>query len=97
MTSEVKNFIELSDILKMRFECKGCKAALELALDEVKQGSIRQCPHCRAGWAAFQGADQGWNDHEGLFTGLAQGIQKAEGFSRGGVIGFSLKLEIKQP
>lgn len=95
MTSEVKNYIELSDIIRFRFECRGCKAIIELRLDDVKKGILGQCPMCREGWTSFHGADNVWHDHEQLFIGLAQGIKKAHELSTDGIIGFLLKLEIK--
>ena len=52
MTSQTKHFIELSDIVALRFECKHCHATVSLPISaDIKVESLRICPNCNEPWA----------------------------------------------
>jgi len=66
MTIQTKRYIELSDIISIRFTCNHCAATLSLVASDYKltQGKdakqnyfLRTCPSCGKYWADNQGAD----------------------------------------
>src|SRR5436305_10181708 len=52
MTSEAKYFIEVSDMIALRFECRRCQATVVLSLGavQVNVNKLRVCPNCDASW-----------------------------------------------
>jgi len=61
MTTQTKKFIELSDILALRFECKECHSELLISsLRDIskreQQGKLNTCPVCRKEWASVNGS-----------------------------------------
>lgn len=65
MTIQTKHFIEISDIVAVRFVCKHCDAGLTLSLSDPKlstgaerpQTFLSRCPSCGQDWAQFREAD----------------------------------------
>ena len=51
MTAQFKYFIELSDIIGIRCECKNpeCRATLLLPLNDMREALVC-CPRCTQGW-----------------------------------------------
>ncbi len=41
MTVQTRRFIDLADIIGLRFECKRCRASLELTLERLEQGTLQ--------------------------------------------------------
>jgi hypothetical protein len=61
MTTQTKKFLELSDILALRFECKKCGSELLISsLRDIsnrdEQGKLSNCPVCRNPWASVGGS-----------------------------------------
>ncbi len=61
MTSETKRFIELSDLLSLRLECKHCHSELLLSSlrslgTKEEQGKLNRCPVCSRDWALVNGS-----------------------------------------
>jgi hypothetical protein len=61
MTTQTKRFIELSDILALRFECKECHSELLVSsLQDISKreelGKLNNCPVCRKPWASISGS-----------------------------------------
>ncbi len=61
MTSETKKFIELSDILSLRFKCKHCESELLISsLRDIGKredlGKLSNCPTCGREWASVNGS-----------------------------------------
>ena len=61
MTTQTKRFIELQDILSLRFECKHCGS--ELLVSSLRDlssreefGKLNDCPVCRKPWASVSGS-----------------------------------------
>jgi hypothetical protein len=51
MTSKTNRYVELSDILSLRFECKQCGAAISLPLSNVcDYQRLESCPNCTKPW-----------------------------------------------
>jgi hypothetical protein len=60
MTTQTKKFIELADILALRFECKNCGSELLISSlrdmsKREEQGKLSDCPVCRKPWASISG------------------------------------------
>jgi uncharacterized Zn finger protein len=57
MTSQTKKYIELSDIIGLRFECKNaeCGASLTLPMleDINRTHPLQKCPNCGQVWVQF--------------------------------------------
>jgi hypothetical protein len=56
MTNQTQLFIELSDILSLRCECRNpeCRAVLVLPLTGTLNGALRKCPKCKGAWAGYE-------------------------------------------
>lgn len=51
MTTQVKSYIELSDIVAMRFECRQCQTTFSFLLTEkCDLRKFADCPNCAATW-----------------------------------------------
>jgi uncharacterized paraquat-inducible protein A len=55
MTLQTKRFIELADILSLRFECKECGASVALPPDGDAARATASCPACYKPWAVVGG------------------------------------------
>jgi hypothetical protein len=89
MTTQTKKYIELSDIVGLRFACKNekCGAVLTLPLAENINLThpLQKCPHCGVGWAVINGSG-----YEGYVQRFIEGIKRMEQ-----PFGFALTLELK--
>jgi len=57
MTSQTKKFIELTDMLSLRFECKHCNSELLISsLRDLELGTLNNCPVCGRPWASINGS-----------------------------------------
>lgn len=96
MTSQTKKFIELSDIIALRLECKNqkCKATLTTSVRDFRKGTLSACPVCKEPWATVNGSSC-----ELAVSEFMQAFHKLEGMLGGEghfPAGFSLTLEIKE-
>ncbi len=59
MTSQTQHFIEFSDILSLRCECRNpeCRAVLLLPLSGTLSGTLRKCPKCKSEWTGYEHSD----------------------------------------
>lgn len=63
MTVQTKRFIELSDILGLRIECRGCGCSITMlneadAIDTILRPDssvLVSCPSCRKKWTSLEG------------------------------------------
>jgi hypothetical protein len=99
MTVQTKQYIEVSDISAVRFECKTCHATLTLQLAEVfKTSALATCPNCNAWWAALaqgQTIEPTINTFVDAFRNLVDVLKRKKEIS-GGKDGFSFSLEIRR-
>jgi len=52
MTSQTKHYIELVDILALRFECADCKTSVSFLMSEsIDLRKLGVCPNCGQWWA----------------------------------------------
>jgi|SRR5579872_1749796 len=95
MTSQTKKFIELSDIIALRLECKNqeCKATLITSARDFRKGTLNACPVCKEPWAIVNGGSC-----ELAVSDFMQAFHKLESMLCAGNFpaGFSLMLEIKE-
>ena len=96
MTVQQKLFIELTDIVSLRFECKTCHAALQICLDSHRHGILRQCPACNADWALMNNGMASKNA-EMHFQNFMTVIKNLEALTKDVPLGFQMYLEIKSP
>ncbi len=61
MTSQTRKFIEIADIVGLRFECKNaeCGASLSLPLHQGvnRTDTLKNCPHCGKQWTMLNDSD----------------------------------------
>lgn len=55
MTITTKQYVELSDLLTFRFECKHkeCGGVLEIPFSRFDKGMLAKCPKCGHEWTAL--------------------------------------------
>ena len=57
MTSQTKHYIELSDIVALRFECKNCKTSVTFGMGQnFDLKKLSDCPGCKNTWV-YDGYD----------------------------------------
>ena len=100
MTSQMKQFIELSDMLSLRFECKHCKSELLLPsardLSEKEEcGRLNKCPACDKPWASINGST--CQPAIGKFLESLNTLRGMLGIHQGAFpAGFNLTIEVKK-
>lgn len=53
MTSQTRHYIELSDILALRFECRNCKTSVTFSLGQnFDLKKVSDCPSCKNTWVS---------------------------------------------
>ena len=58
MTIQTKQYIDLSDVVAFRFDCKQCGATLSLPLSDPRQKlALQHCPNCKTAWTMTTGLD----------------------------------------
>ncbi|MGB9409104.1 MAG: hypothetical protein WCA89_16335 [Terracidiphilus sp.] len=98
MASQEKHYIELSDILSLRFDCKHkqCGASFSLPLTQEKTQGIEKrlsnCPVCRREWA---GKEDGANGT--MIREFVEKLWKLKGQAQLADFNFRLYLELAQP
>jgi transcription elongation factor Elf1 len=80
MTKQTKHFIELSDIVALRFDCTHCGASLSLSLKSIDARKLRNCPNCNEPWAFADGQFS----IEKKIEELAASLRWMEQFMQGG-------------
>lgn len=95
MTEETKKFIELSDVLALRLECKYCGSGLSISsyrdlMKREEQGKLSNCPVCSREWASVSGSTC-----EMTIGQFVDCLNKLRGTLKTFPAGFVLTLEIK--
>ncbi len=97
MTSQTKKFIELADLLGLRFQCNECKASLFLPLTkDVNASRLRSCPHCNHPWLAVTNGTSGtsvYSDVSNLVDAVGRLASRFDG-SSGFPVGCSMLVEV---
>ena len=94
MTSEIQKFIELSDILALKLECKHCESSLAIpsSRDMARRediGKLSSCPVCQRPWATLAGTT-----YEPLIAKFVSSLNEIRKAFKDAPIGFILTLEI---
>ncbi len=90
MTSQTKHYIEMSDILSVRCDCKECGASLSLPLASNLAYSLFKCPKCGKPWVRFEGGT-----YELTITNFMKGMEELKGLLPNA--GFNLQFEVSAP
>jgi hypothetical protein len=101
VTIQTKHFIEVSDLLALRFACRYCDATLTLLLSDEKlstgehrpQTFLDNCPSCRRPWAEIAGTT-----YEPIIRKATVALRILQETLYGEAkapLGFSLMVEIK--
>lgn len=90
MTSQTKKFIEVSDILALRCECRHgkCRTSLTIPVEDVSGREMRLCPTCKESWAQLLESS-----YESLITEFVEKLRKLKEAEKH--LGCGLTLEIK--
>jgi Zn finger protein HypA/HybF involved in hydrogenase expression len=88
MTSQTKHYIEVSDILGIRCECKNCHAVLTLPLAKDVGNTLLKCPRCGKPWTRLENST-----HEIQVSEFAAKVETLAAQLPN--FGFLLSLEIK--
>ena len=93
MTSQTKRYIELADILALRFVCSRCGTNLSVPImKEIRLDALYQCPNCKESWTYLLGGavlDALLKQFVGSFNTIARNLE-ANHFP-----GFNLTLELR--
>jgi transcription elongation factor Elf1 len=95
MTSETKKFIELGDVLSLRFECKHCDSELMISSlrdigKQEEHGKLDKCPVCGRDWACVSGSSC-----EMTIAKFLESLNALRGVLKSFPAGFYLTLEVK--
>ena len=102
MTIRAKYFIDMSDLVSIRIECKRCKTTLSLAISEdLRVDSLNMCPNCKEPWFALPGSSTmqpSLADFVRSVNRMASALRDwRKAMDTLNLPGFSLELEIKGP
>lgn len=89
MTSQTQQFIELSDIVALRCECRNpeCRTVLLLPLSGALNGASQKCPKCKTAWSGYEHA----SSHEPDIQRFVDSLKYISQLK----LGCTLMLEIK--
>jgi len=95
MTSQTKKFIEVADIIGLRFECRNehCGASLTLTMLEAinRNSPLKECPNCGKQWARLTDAD-----YQPVFQALVDNLRKIAAAPIGCAFALEIKPEIQE-
>ena len=101
MTTQAKYFINPSDLVAVRFECRNCHTSVSVAIQErIGIEAMTICPSCRQPWLSLPSTSimptvaNFVKAANGLATALREWRQSLDAAS---VAGFDLQVEIKGP
>ncbi len=102
MTVQAKYFIDTSDVLSIRVECKHCRASVLLPIQkEFQANALGACPNCKKPWLALPTAQTFvpvLNEFASSLIEIATKLTEWRGkMEAAAVPGFSFDLEIRGP
>lgn len=99
MTHQTAHFLEMSDILGFKVECKQCHASVFLSKEaNVRLDRFRHCPNCNEPWfqlpegSTIEKSVKDFVDAFQHFEALLGRVEKVSGDGR-----FAFSLQIKEP
>jgi DNA replicative helicase MCM subunit Mcm2 (Cdc46/Mcm family) len=89
VTTQTKQYIELSDLLALRYECKECQTSVTVPIKGFDTVPVTHCPKCRKGWTIVDNTSYK-EDIEYFVTSAVRlkDVLRA--------MGFNLSIEVKQ-
>ena len=95
MTTQTQTFIELSDILTLKFTCDDCGCTLSIPVTrdlskKEEMDKLATCPMCRRFWTSH-----GQTSYHPAIAGFLTGLNTLQ-LTLSKKLGFSLAVEIKQ-
>jgi len=102
MTIQTKHFIDPSDIVSIRFDCKHCKTSVSIAISStVKIDTLAMCPSCRKPWLAIPDGPSLLPDVVSFAKAVNDMVSALRDWRKGtaarNLEGFSMELEINIP
>ena len=74
MTTQTKQYIDLTDIIAFRFDCTKCGATLSLPVSAAHlKPALNSCPHCDAMWASTPG-----RSHSDVILDFREALKKVQ-------------------
>jgi hypothetical protein len=97
MTTETRNFIELSDVIALCLKCRHCDAELHVTVDELpREKALSHCPNCQRPWATVDHNQLTSHDYAKEITGFMDVLLKTKSLVQAQTgLGFTLTLGIK--
>ena len=103
MTVQTKRFIDVTDILAIRFTCKGCGTTMVLPITDSKLTSDRlmgtflnECPSCHDRWAYLM-SPAGGKNYAAAVTDTTAALNRLRTLLHGQDapgLGFTLSMEV---
>jgi protein-arginine kinase activator protein McsA len=92
MTSQTKQYIELTDVLAAHLQCKACKAALSVPIESRRLPET--CPNCNEQWANARSERKVAETFQ-TFVAAYQSLRHMLHGENPASVGFTLALEIR--
>lgn len=94
MTSQVRKYIELADILTLRLDCRDCGSSLTIPISRDLMAreeafKLNDCPVCRAAWATINNSM-----YQPIIAEFTDKLKRLKGAMESAPLGFRLLLEI---
>jgi hypothetical protein len=87
MTTQTQQFIELSDLIALRCECKNCRTVVLVPIPTgTLDGALSKCPKCKQAWAKLDTGESHEPDID-RFLGSLRHVSQIK-------MGCSLRLEV---
>lgn len=94
MTTQMKRYIELSDVLTLKLDCKACGSVLQVPLSRNMSApeerlKLDRCPMCLAEWASLNGST-----YQPSIAKFSSALKELARIMESEVLGFDLWIEI---
>jgi len=98
MTSRTRHYIDLEDLLGLRFECKNCSTSIDVGVSHLA-GLPLKCPNCDQSWMVQPRGDLPGTPAYSLITDFVSTYKAMTKAIEGEFAAskFSLSLEITAP
>lgn len=100
MTTQIKRFIELGDIIALRIDCRHCGASISLLVSRaIELERVRACPSCGRPWLNLPTGSNIEPVVKGCIAAIKETVDTLRSWEQqmraAGFEGFALALEIK--
>jgi len=96
VTSQTRKFIDLSDVLALKLDCKACKSSLTIPIARDLMAreeafKLNDCPMCRTAWIAVNNSS-----YHAVLAEFTDKLKRLQGALDTAPWGFTLVLELKE-